>query len=139
MAKTKEAQGEYFVPISNPAELRSQILETSKQTVKLLQMHNDIISLREEKQQNLEELMRTFDEIVKLTSMLTKAIIRSKEGEKPEVILPQQISKKPTELPKAKKARESKQKAAEKVAEKTKALEDLEHELSDIESKIGRL
>ncbi|MCX6710437.1 MAG: hypothetical protein NTV63_05835 [Candidatus Woesearchaeota archaeon] len=125
---------ELFVPLRYPDELRLRILALSKGTVALLQMHDGILRLREQKEESMVELKKTFDELSTLMDSLRKAVIRSKSvGEKQIVSMVASKQHFAAEKPAAEKQ------VSEAKNEKGAILDNLEKELSEIEKKLGKI
>jgi hypothetical protein len=87
MAKVEEDI--FYVHIKEPVEIRKTILESSKQTVKLLQRYENIREVRIRKVEQINKLRKNFRELVvivnKLKQEMPKVNIRiPKVGEKPK-------------------------------------------------------
>jgi len=125
MAKTEEDI--FFIHIREPVEIRKNILESSKQTVQLLQRYEMIRDLRVQKVEQVNRLKRNFKELVVLVNKL--------KTEMPKVNV--RVKIKQEEMQSTQKSQTLRK--ARPVAGNRTELQKLEEELRSIESKLTRL
>ena len=129
---------QYYVGMKDHIELRKSLLESSKQLIKSLQRYQKFKALREEKIQKLSRLRAMIRELRRLNGKLRSQMPSMIEIEKHQE--EKKGSKKaaqPVKLVQKKNAKPEKVVVAAPV--KLTELDRLEKELSEIESKLGRL
>lgn len=153
----------FYVGISEPKEVRKNILEASKEFLQALQGYEQVKDLREEKQKAIWELKGILAEVSAKIPVLRTELphykiseLPKKEAvqEKPKAIIPKPIKttpKKSVQTRKLVKQRPSKQQPTKQKQQPKKAakkevkpksetnLERLQRELSSIESKLKGL
>jgi archaellum component FlaC len=129
---------DYFVAIPEPLDIRKKILETSKETVKLLQMHNNIADIRQKKQSGIEELSQKLSDLQKLVGALKRMV--------PEAQAAELNKDRASKLFVSRMAKESAaeilpetQMGKSKQQKNEKEIDALERELSEIEERLGRI
>lgn len=128
------ADDNYFVGIDSPTALRRELLEGSRDTLKLMQKYYDIMELRKHKAEMVHKLENEVKEIIVLYNKMTeylpeKSVISKKTT---STINKQKMPKKP------KAPKPPKPKPIVKQKEMTK-LERLESALSAIENKLNTI
>ncbi len=132
-AKKKTETQTYFVGISNPSELRKNLLEPTREVIQFLQSYEDFLKTKEEKTKFIfqlkDDLKAIKTEINKLKRFLPKSKLKA------------EIHKKIEEEIKREKRKTFKRTISPKpsLPKKPTELETLEKELSAIEEKLGTL
>ena len=145
MAGEKEEKKEVlYVGVKNPIEMRRTILETTKDSVEMLQKYEKFRAVREEKIATIKQLQEQIKDITKIVTKLKTALptvdirIRlHKEQEKVEA--EKKAAKQAAEKPKKKEAKQKKQAATPKKTKELSDLEKLEAELSHLEQRLGKI
>jgi len=115
----------YFVGVSDPIEVRRNILESSKNMIHVLQKYERFKTLREKKIENITRLNQTIKEINTLISKLKAELPKPPKRKKAF---------------KEEKEEEVKGKPTERKPTKEKSeLEKLEEELNKVEEKLTHL
>ena len=133
-----------FVGLSSPIELRRTILESTKDTVEMLQKYEKFRAVREEKITTINQLQEQIREIAKLVSKLKlempKIDVRVKLHKEQEMV--EREVKASREAGKRKIEKLAKKEIPKKInLKKMKGLselEKLEAELTNIEQKLGK-
>lgn len=131
---------QFFVGVSNPKEIRKDLLMSSKQVVEALVALEQYKAVREEKQALLAELKKNMDSLVFLNKKLRSHLPRVKHAPRTAQIAHDHMLKSEIE---AKKKQEPKkavkqQKVAPPPKKKTR-LEELREELEQYEKKLAKL
>ena len=137
----------YFIRISDTAEVRRMILESSKDLLHVLKGYHDILETRERKKETTEELRNTLAELGVLVGRLEKLLPQQslKEVERflpkrKKIVLKKAERPKAMKLPSAKPVeRQAPEKVIEKPARPMSELERLERALANIEERLGQL
>ncbi len=116
---------EFFVRIEEPKKLRKKLLETSREVVLLIQDHESIKRIKQEKIELLNEAAKTISEINMLIQKMKK-LIPPLEGKKPQQKQQKFLEKEEVEVVTPQKTTLSE-------------LERLEQELKQIEEKIKEI
>jgi len=128
------ADDNYFVGVHSPTRLRREILEASRETLKLIQKHYDIIEMRKRKEELIHKLENEVKEIIVLYNKLEtflpeKSVVsKKKRSDIDQIKIPKPKKHKKVAVPKP----------IVKEKEMTK-LERLEQALSAIENKLDTL
>lgn len=126
---------DYFVSVIDPVSTRRKLLEASKQAVKLLQMHANMLELKKQRAETIAELSKTLNELSRLVAVARKVVPELQEGE----LLKNSGAREM--ISRVSKPSDNKQekKIDEEVEKSGKELDALEKELADIEEKLGKL
>lgn len=120
MKKGKKGEQElFFVRVSNPSNLRRNILESSKEIIESLKRYENLKLIRKEKSENISKLKGDVKEIISLISKLKSKLPKVDIKEEKEAIVPN--------------------KKDFKKEAKTTELEKLESELRNIEGKLDAI
>ena len=159
-AVRKEAPQEdvFYVGLRDPAEVRRNVLESSREMIQFLQRYEKLKSIRDEKSAAAKQLHTDIKELRTLINKLKKVLpktklrIKLREEHKFETCpecgtefktlasLQKHVKKRhKKKAKKAKKAAPASKPKKEAKPKPTTELERLESELSDIESKLGKL
>lgn len=114
-----------FVQIRNHSPIRRDLLRNALDATSLLKNFNDIIEIRNEKEEIKSRLMGSLIKMKKLTTSLEEKLPKI-EKEKPKNFIPQKITNKSESVPKEKK---------EKLSEN----DVLALELKEIERKLNSI
>ena len=124
-----------YVGVNNPAELRKELLESSKEVIGILKDYDDINSIRTEKIEKIMELKEVLAEIKKLISILNEKLPTEKiRASHPLIKKPvkKSVSKVRVEQPR----KEAVKKSVPKQSDEIRKLED---ELSEIEARLNKM
>lgn len=137
--KKEEKKEVFYVGITDPVELRRSLLEASKDILQDLQNFEQYVGARRERKRLLEELKHEMVEIASLVGRLKKEL--PKTGLRAQVVPlpPKAESKKRPKHHRKKKAEKAPKKIPGMKKKEAHELEKLEFELTDIESKLGKL
>ena len=156
----KEAEEVFYVGLRDPVEVRRNILESTREAVQFLQRYEKLKSIRDEKREASKLLHNDIKELKALVNRLKRVLPKSKlriKLHKEHVLvkcsrcgakfdtktdLEKHQKKHKKKKKKAKAEKKAPAKKVEAPKEETKPLTELEHlesELSDIESKLGKL
>ncbi|OIO64060.1 hypothetical protein AUJ83_00230 [Candidatus Woesearchaeota archaeon CG1_02_33_12] len=114
----------FYVGVEEPVSLRKKLLESSKEIIQGLKDYEELKLIREERHKKIIEFKEKIDEILSLASWLKEQL--------PKQELKEQLS--------IKSRKRGTQKEMIKRSEiKTDELLRLENELSDVESRLGRM
>ncbi len=127
-------QASYFVRIDDPSDLRRQVLENSKLVIESLKRFERIKDIRAERFNEVVRLKQIFSELQELAARLRSSLPQPKMS---PIIKRKFIAKKTVKMP-AQTGEPPKAEPARAIP-RSKDLDKLETELSDIESKLSRL
>jgi hypothetical protein len=128
-AKKGTVDPDIHVAINDHAELRKAILEAAKESVNFLKRHQKLEELRKQKADSFIELRALLKELIQLNMRLERIMPKvklAKPAIKKEIVREIEIADETVEEPRPKPAPRNK-------------LDELEDELADIESRMGRL
>jgi len=133
MSANTNPESVLFIKIDNPHEVRKSLLESSRDTIMMLKMHEKFREIRIRKAQEIMRLRETMKDISKLVVRLKSSI--------PDIKInlpapPRQ--EKPKEIKQAQPAAPARPKPVEQKSP-VASLSDLDSQLKQIEEKLGRL
>jgi uncharacterized membrane protein YkoI len=135
----------FYVGVTEPIEIRRNILECSKDIIQYLQRFEKFKQVRLEKEEEIRKLKETTHDIRvmvrKLKAALPKTKLRAMLHKHEEEVMMSAPVEKETKAAKKKASKKSEEKTAqERVPERhVTELEKLESELGEIESRLTRL
>ena len=144
MAASEKQEEIFYVGIKDPIEARRNILESTKDSIQILQRLAKFKALRAEKSAVINRLREDLRELNKLVNRLrtelpkTKLRVRLEEHEKLEASK-EYAEKTVAEITARKALLASKKKEAEKPKKEMTEIEKLESELGNIEQKLKNL
>ena len=121
MAEEKKC---FYVGVKEPISLRRELLESSKEIIQGLRGYEELKLVREERHKKILEFKEKINEVLSLVSWLKEQL--------PKQELKEQLSIKGRK-------RETQKEMIKRSEIKTDDLLRLENELSDIESRLGRM
>jgi transposase len=127
---------DYFVSLVDPLSTRRKLLEASKQAVRLLQMHVNMVELKRQRSETITELSRTLNELSRIVSVARKIVPELQEG---EMLKNSDAREMISRIAKSSSEKKQEKKIDEEVEKSGKELDALEKELAEIEEKLGKL
>ena len=128
-------QASYFMRVENPSDLRRQILENSKSVIESLRRFEKIKDLRAEKLNSIVKLKRMISELHEISSRLRDSLPQPKTTP----LIKRKLIRKGKKIEQKTVPAQKSVPAGLPFKPKSKDLEMLESELSEIESKLSKL
>jgi len=136
VAVKKAPSEDYFVSVVDPLSIRRKLLEASKQAVKLLQMHANMVELKRQRGETISELSKTLTELSRLVYVARKVVPELQEG---ELLGNSDAKEMISRVSKTSSEKKQEKKVDDEVEKSGKELDALEKELAEIEEKLGKL
>ena len=152
--KSRKSENVFYIGIREPAEMRRNLLESARESIRFLQRYEKLKAIREEKFQTILQLDAEVKELRSLAGKLRKAFPAAKSHVRLPKYKPvcdvcsKQFSSE-TGLSKHMKMHQPKEEKRESIAESVEEtkpkkrvisdLEKLENELTDIEGKLSEM